>query len=309
MTGPVSPEDRDRRLRAAAREWLERRSLGGTVAIHGNDLRRDFEFDGARVPLITQGGIWKPASLSAALTIRTTYTPSGRPRPYEDAPGPDGLPRYKWRGADPLQADNRALRAAMQRQLPLIWLHGTEPAHYLPIVDIYVVHEEPDRQQFVLNPGSVLALPTDSPVEEWLRRYLLAQTHQRLHQPVFRANVIRAYEKRCAICALNHPELLDAAHIVPDSDESGIAAVRNGIALCKIHHAAFDRGFLGIRPDLVVQIRADLLKESDGPMLLHGLQGRHGQPLMSLPRSRMERPDLDLLHRTFARFQAGRGAA
>ncbi len=42
MTGPVSRGDRDSRLRAAAGEWLERRSLGGTVAIHGNDLRRDF---------------------------------------------------------------------------------------------------------------------------------------------------------------------------------------------------------------------------------------------------------------------------
>lgn len=121
--------------------------------------------------------------------------------------------------------------------------------------------------------------------------------------------MIRAYEKRCAVCALNHPELLDAAHIVPDSEDAGIAAVRNGLSLCKIHHAAFDQGFLGIRPDLVVQIRTDLLEERDGPMLLHGLQGRHGQPLMSVPRSRIERPNPQLLRQSSERFQAGRGAA
>ncbi len=121
--------------------------------------------------------------------------------------------------------------------------------------------------------------------------------------------MIRAYEKRCAVCALNHPELLDAAHIVPDSEDAGIAAVRNGLSLCKIHHAAFDQGFLGIRPDLVVQIRTDLLEERDAPMLLHGLRGRHGQPLMSVPRSRIELPDPQLLRQSYERFRAGRGAA
>lgn len=121
------------------------------------------------------------------------------------------------------------------------------------------------------------------------RRYLLTQTRQRLHQPVFRAHVIRAYEKCCAVCALNHSELLDAAHIVPDSEDAGIAAVRNGLSLCKIHHAAFDQGFLGIRPDLVVEIRTDLLEEHDGPMLLHGL-----------PRAPWTAADVDLAfsHRT-----------
>lgn len=34
-------------------------------------------------------------------------------------------------------------------------------------------------------------------------------------------------------------ERIDAAHIVEDGHELGIAAVRNGLALCKIHHAAF----------------------------------------------------------------------
>jgi putative restriction endonuclease len=116
--------------------------------------------------------------------------------------------------------------------------------------------------------------------------------------------VLRAYETRCAVCALGHAQLLDAAHIVPDREEGGIAAVRNGLALCKIHHAAYDSSVLGIRPDLVVEIRADLLEEIDGPMLEHGLKGRHGQPLMALPRARAERPDRELLDQRYATFRA-----
>jgi putative restriction endonuclease len=74
--------------------------------------------------------------------------------------------------------------------------------------------------------------------------------------------------------------------------------------MCKIHHAAFDRWILGIRPDHVVEIRQDLLDEIDGPMLKYGLQGRHGQPLMKLPRARAERPDVELLEITYAKFRA-----
>ena len=83
---------------------------------------------------------------------------------------------------------------------------------------------------------------------------------RRLHQPVFRSMVMRAYRERCAVCSLRHNELLDAAHIVEDRYDLGVAAVRNGLALCKIHHAAYDSRILGVRPDLVVEIRADILE-------------------------------------------------
>jgi putative restriction endonuclease len=105
------------------------------------------------------------------------------------------------------------------------------------------------------------------------------------------------------VCALRHHQLLDAAHIVADREEAGVAAVRNGLALCKIHHAAYDCHVLGIRPDLVVEIRADLLDEVDGPMSEHGLKGRHGQRLLALPAARAERPDRELLERRYTLFR------
>ena len=77
------------------------------------------------------------------------------------------------------------------------------------------------------------------------------------------------------------------------------------MALCKIHHAAYDRRILGVRPDLVVEIRGDLLEEIDGPMLRYGLQERHGQPLMTVPKQRAERPDRDLLEQSYAGFRGG----
>jgi putative restriction endonuclease len=232
------------------------------------------------------------------------YTVEGGVRPYEDAVGADGLLRYKWRGDDPNHAENVALREAMKRELPLIWFCGVGQGVYRPVYPVFLLWEERELQQFVIDPDIAHGLvDRETPVTAHLRRYIRRETWQRLHQPLFRATVLRAYETRCAVCALRHHQLLDAAHIVADREEAGIAAVRNGLALCKIHHAAYDCHVLGIRPDLVVEIRADLLGEVDGPMLEHGLKGRHGQRLMALPRVRAERPDPALLGLRYAAFR------
>jgi putative restriction endonuclease len=297
--------DRDARLRREAMAWLALRTSDGHEPIHSRDLL-DFTFDGAPFRLMdAQRGIRKPAVLPAALSIRTVYTPEGRERPYDDAPGPDGLLRYKWRGDDPDHAENRALRAAWQLDVPLIWFFGVGDAMYLPVFPVFVLAEEPTQQQFVVDPNVGHGLvAAGSVVEEQMRRYLVTQTRRRLHQPVFRAQVMRAYDTRCCVCELKHAPLLDAAHIVGDAHELGVAAVRNGLALCKIHHAAFDANILGISPDLTVSIRADLLDEVDGPMLRHGLQERHGERLRVVPSRRVERPDRGLLELRFTEFLA-----
>lgn len=300
-------EDFDQELRQSAMDWLSRRTADGAESLRSDDIL-DFRFRGDSFRLMdAQRGIRKPRQLDSALSIRTVYSSDDSRRPYDDAIGSDGFIRYKWRGEDPDHSENRALRAAMTHRVPLIWFFGVGTALYRPIYPIYVVREEPELHQFVLAPDTVANIaPTGSVVEEQLRRYIVSETKRRLHQPVFRATVLRAYETRCAVCSLTHGQLLDAAHIVPDSDEAGIASVRNGLALCKIHHAAFDSQILGINPDgHRVEIRRDLLDEIDGPMLRHGLQELHGAKLMVLPRARRERPDTELLALSYQKFLAG----
>ena len=73
--------------------------------------------------------------------------------------------------------------------------------------------------------------------------------------------------------------------------------------MCKLHHAAFDRNILGIRPDHVVEIRHDVLEEIDGPMLRHGLQDLHGSRLMVLPKRKTEEPDPEFLGMRYEAFR------
>jgi putative restriction endonuclease len=76
----------------------------------------------------------------------------------------------------------------------------------------------------------------------------------------------------------------------------------NGLSLCKLHHTAFDVGILGIRPDLVVELRPDVLEEVDGPMLRHGLQGFEGGRLRVLPRRVEDQPNENFLAERYESF-------
>lgn len=251
-----------------------------------------------------QRGIRKPRMLTAALSFRTVHAASPGERPYDDSPGADGFLRYKWRGSNPDHPENVALRTACARSLPMIWFQGIASGIYLPIYPVWLAGEEPEHLQFVvaLEEEQLADWRALAPVDLRLRRrYATRVVEARLHQPVFRARVLNAYDSRCAVCRFKHPELLDAAHIRADRD-GGEPVVTNGIAMCKIHHAAFDENFLGIDPDYRVQIRADLLAESDGPTLRHALQELHETKLI-LPARRTARPDRDLLAERFDSFR------
>jgi putative restriction endonuclease len=155
-------------------------------------------------------------------------------------------------------------------------------------------------QLFEIEPaaiGSVNALTLDANA----RKRHLAMVVRRVGQAAFRHSVLDAYRTRCTLCRLGHRELLDAAHIIPDA-EGGASVVTNGLAMCKIHHAAYDADIIGIRPDHVAEVRADVLAESDGPMLEHGLKELQGTTI-HVPRSAIKRPARDALEHRYERFR------
>jgi len=299
--------DLDERLRWSAFAYLRSATdrAGGLVT---RPELESFVFEGRPVRLIgPQQGIWRPRFLEAALSILTTYVRPGEVPPYHDEEGPDGYPRYKWRGTDPHHPDNVGLRRAMDLQRPLVWFIGVRPGIYRPRFPIWLAGEEPEQDQFVVALDETMRdawRPGLGDVSAFdpVRRYAETVVRQRLHQRVFRDRVLLAYGSQCSLCRLRHPRLLDAAHIKEDSD-GGEPIVPNGVAMCAIHHRAFDAFVLGVRPDYKVEIRRDVLAEQDGPTLQHALQGLHGQAI-GLPVRRTERPSKDLLEERFERFLA-----
>lgn len=69
----------------------------------------------------------------------------------------------------------------------------------------------------------------------------------------FRRRVLAAYEHRCAVCGVQL-KLIDAAHIIPVAAPSSNDQTNNGVALCKLHHFAYDRNLISFNEQYKVEI-------------------------------------------------------
>lgn len=276
--------------------------LAAQQQIHGDTLPRSvlatgFPFRGRRVPLVSPQGIFKPAILNVPLSITTVAD-----GPYNDAfEDATGLMRYRYRGQDMRHPDNEGLRVAMRAGLPLVYFLGIVQGWYLPQFPVFIVGDDPTSLTFTVAVDTQRIFVGDVSADA-RRAYVTRLVRQRLHQASFRSRVLQAYRDMCAMCRLRHRELLDAAHILPDTDPLGEPVINNGVALCKLHHAAFDANIVGIRPDLVIEVRRDVLRETDGPMLRHGLQGLDGQAIIA-PHSASLRPNVEFLEQRYELFR------
>ena len=301
----------DAAVRVAAFEYLD-----GLRKVYGESLPRaalaeGFVHGGRRVPLVGPQGIFKPAVLdSVPLSITTAPEIMGRDRPYEDEINEEGPIFYRYRGTDRDRnhPDNVGLRRALELQTPLVHFEGLEKGLYFARYPVYIVGDDPVSLTFRVLADELRGAAHDFVLGEpdnARRKYVTRQTLQRLHQEKFRVQVLRAYLTACAVCQLRHRPLLDAAHILPDKDPRSLPIVPNGLSLCKLHHAALDSKIIGIRPDLVVEVRADVREEIDGPMLEHGLQDMAGRTIR-VPRRPDQQPNPEFLAERFELFrQAG----
>lgn len=226
---------------------------------------------------------------------------------YDDAEIGDSLYAYAYR-ADNTNGDNTKLRRALELDLPVILLRRIKmgsDTRYIPISPVSVVADNESDQKFILALDQSLRSVADpqhlAPIE---KMYAQRIQHQRLHQPEFRGRVLLAYRDRCAVCRLGHRKLLDAAHIISDGKSHGTAEVTNGLSLCKIHHAAYDKDLLGISPDYRIRLGVELKGDDDNsPTLLHAFQGIEGH-MLTLPRQRAHHPCPDRLRERFTVFES-----
>lgn len=278
--------------------WLDARRDAGAYEYSREELI-NYSFNGERIPLLDTGrGIRNPADFDSTLTIMT----SSKKTVYSDGISPEGLVTYSYQSRE--GGDNVKLRSAFESGEPLAYFLGVRPGYFVAFYPVYIVHDDPVRRVVSIALDESLRY-FDDPLnlKEYERRYAERIVKTRLHQPMFRARVLRAYATSCTICNLKHAELLDAAHIIADVQIGGVAEVTNGLALCKIHHASYDQNLLGITPDYEVRINKDLLDEVDGPMLRHGLQDMHGR-LLTLPRRVADYPSKERLAEKYALFAA-----
>lgn len=104
------------------------------------------------------------------------------------------------------------------------------------------------------------------------------ETRRKARDYAFTELVRDTYDNTCAICGSNRespsgiPEV-EAAHIYPKA-KGGSEDIRNGIALCKLHHWAFDSGWLSFTDEYEV-----IVAEASDRNGYHELKQLEGQAL------------------------------
>ncbi|MFC6731064.1 HNH endonuclease [Haladaptatus sp. DYSN1] len=111
-----------------------------------------------------------------------------------------------------------------------------------------------------------------------------------------------AYDYICAVCESRRESLaggfeVEAAHIYPKSEGSS-EDPRNGMALCRLHHWAFDSGWLSVSDDYEV-----LVRDETGCEGYHEFKQYDGETL-ELPSDKRAKPSVEALqkHREIHEF-------
>lgn len=108
----------------------------------------------------------------------------------------------------------------------------------------------------------------------------VALVHIRRVQGFFRASVLVAYENRCAITGIAHPNLLNASHIIPwKNDQARRADPTNGLCLNALHDRAFDRGLITVDERMKIVVASSLLEGDHPDFHRAAFADIHGQPL------------------------------
>jgi hypothetical protein len=205
-------------------------------------------------------GIYKPADLPYALSIRinlgSTYADGAPVR----TDGGGWLLRYHQEGADPAERDrmftNRGLMQCIADQVPVGVLREQGPAGHRSQYEVLGLAVPVGWSDgFFLESLNPRAVPVTDPVTDVLeatardeeeqtaadrsddpkddydaRRRVVRQIVARRGQPAFRAALLEAYQGRCAVTGCDAAAALEAAHLRPyrgpDSN-----SVTNGLLL------------------------------------------------------------------------------
>ena len=246
-----------------------------------------------------QKGIYKPHGSSHALWVRETLRgpyPDQEPEVFSDG---SWVYRYtpEGRGGKTVMDldTNKALLKCMEDRLPVGVLRqrvnqpGKTAYEVLGLAYVtnfdgthFILSGEPIRWEEI--PATSPATPPFRPFEEEPLPRLETLRQQRDIR--FGVAVRRAYHEKCSLCEVGYRVHgrsigLEAAHIIPIEECGTSVDIRNGMLLCRNHHALFDEYAWVPDEDLRVLITDD--EEFRASAAVNCLLGFEGRRLPNLP--------------------------
>ena len=109
-------------------------------------------------------------------------------------------------------------------------------------------------------------------------------TQARVVDPEFRATVLTRHDHECPISGVDHPGLLDVAHVLSWSDyPEHRADMGNVLPLSKTHHAAFDRNLFTLDEEYHLRVNPEF--ETDSQLLQQTIIEQAGEQIQLVKES------------------------
>ena len=124
------------------------------------------------------------------------------------------------------------------------------------------------------------------------RRYAVVSTRQAIRDRGFRNRVLQAYKYSCAMCGIQL-SLIEGAHILPVEHPESTDGTDNGVALCALHHRAFDRALVTFDSRFRIRVNQKKIENLETQDLADGLASFTTalRTTLALPADKHDRPD------------------
>jgi len=110
----------------------------------------------------------------------------------------------------------------------------------------------------------------ETKIADYERREVIATITRKFREYDFRHRVVTAYAATCAFCGIQL-KLVEAAHILPVAADSSTDETRNGVALCALHHRAYDQNLISFDDHYRIEVSSAAIARLSELGLVGGL--------------------------------------
>lgn len=150
----------------------------------------------------------------------------------------------------------------------------------------------------LLNEVDTLSDADIAAVKNTERKDVIATIKCKYREADFRSRVLTAYGHRCAMCGVQL-DLVEAAHILPVAADGSTDETANGVALCSLHHNAFDNSLVSFNERYQLEISSSALAVLGARKMIGGQKEFQSnlKPAILLPADKRDYPKARFISR------------
>jgi len=193
-------------------------------------------------------------------------------------------------GFSPCNKGNGEIAVAFKPDFFVEYVRHLESLHsFGQSTDDFIILEETTKNE--ITPNTELIQQVSVP-----RREVFQTVCKRQRDSRFSAKILSAYNNRCAFSGIQL-KLVDAAHILPVSDDESSDETCNGIALSALHHRAYDKGLITFTEDYRIVIKKTEIDRLRGLNLHGGIDEfrKNLRPVIHVPPAIADRPNVNFV--------------